>query len=63
MRWSFTVTIAFEVLTLPFTSVTVTKIVLLPKLVQLKVFGTIVIEAIPQLSNEPLSICDGITVT
>jgi hypothetical protein len=51
---STTVTVALQVETLPFTSVTVRITVLAPTLEQLKLLFEIVVLAIPQLSDEPL---------
>lgn len=51
---SFTVTVAVQVETFPFTSVTVNVTVFAPTFEQEKLFGDTLIEAIPQLSELPL---------
>jgi len=57
---STTVTVAVQVETFPFTSVTVSVTVLLPTLAQVNELGETVTEAIPQLSEEPLLICEAV---
>ena len=53
---SVTVTVAVQVEVLPSKSVTVNVTTLVPVLAQVKELGDIVMLAIPQLSEEPLSI-------
>jgi len=53
---STTVTVAVQVETFPFTSVTVSVTVLLPTLAQVNELGETITVAIPQLSLEPLLI-------
>src|SRR5438105_6652260 len=53
---SSTVTVAVQVCSLPFTSVTVRVTGLGPTLAQVKVLGVTLIEAMPQASVEPLLI-------
>src|SRR5205823_14574187 len=52
-----TVTVAVQVCSLPFRSVTVRVTGLGPTLTQVKVLGVTLIEAMPQASVEPLLIC------
>ena len=60
---SVTVTVAVHVEKLPLTSVTVNVTVLAPTFEQLKDEGDTLIEAIPQLSLEPLLICEAVIFT
>ena len=55
--WSSTVTIAEQVDTFPLLSVTVSVTVLAPTFAQVNELGATDILAIPQASDEPLSIC------
>lgn len=57
---SFTVTVAAQVETFPLLSVTVKVTVLSPTLAQVNELGDTDIEAIPQASELPLSICDAV---
>lgn len=57
---STTVTVAVQVETFPFTSVTVRVTVLLPTLAQLNVLGETVTDAMPQLSLDPLLIWEAV---
>jgi hypothetical protein len=57
---STTVTVAEQVDTFPFTSVTVRVTELPPIFAQVKELGETVTEAIPQLSEEPLLICEAV---
>ena len=59
---STTVTVAMQVEMLPLTSVTVSVILFAPTLEQLKLLFEIVVLAIPQLSEDPLFICDAVMV-
>ena len=55
--WSSTVTTEEQVETFPFASVTVSVTVFAPTFAHENEFGETLIEAIPQASDEPLSIC------